>query len=248
MIPNPIRKVLSSMREHEVQCLLMGGQACVLYGGAEFSRDTDLAVLASEENAERLLKAMSVLNAEVIAVPPFQLLHLEAGHAVHFRCRHPDVNGMRVDVMSRMRGVAGFQVLWERRTTLIMDDGTFCDLLSLPDLVRAKKTQRDKDWPMIRRLVEANYFANEAEPSAEQLAFWFGELRTPELLQHIAGAYPTLASEAAVARPLIHHAISGDSQALALSLEKEEREERLSDQVYWQPLKQELERLRRRHA
>ena len=29
------RKVLSSMREHQVQCLLMGGQACVLYGTAE---------------------------------------------------------------------------------------------------------------------------------------------------------------------------------------------------------------------
>jgi len=34
------------MREHHVQCLLMGGQACVFYGAAEFSRDTDLAILA----------------------------------------------------------------------------------------------------------------------------------------------------------------------------------------------------------
>lgn len=65
------------MREHDVQCLLMGGQACVLYGGAEFSRDTDLAVLASDENAERLLTAMKALNAEVIAVPPFNLEHLD---------------------------------------------------------------------------------------------------------------------------------------------------------------------------
>ena len=47
------------MREHQVQCLLMGGQACVLYGAAEFSRDTDLAILASEENAERLAKPRS---------------------------------------------------------------------------------------------------------------------------------------------------------------------------------------------
>lgn len=38
------------MHEHQVQCLLMGDHACVLYGGAEFSRDTDLAILASEEN------------------------------------------------------------------------------------------------------------------------------------------------------------------------------------------------------
>ena len=31
------------MRSHRVRALLMGGQACVFYGGAEFSRDTDLA-------------------------------------------------------------------------------------------------------------------------------------------------------------------------------------------------------------
>jgi hypothetical protein len=111
LIPNPIRKVLSSMREHQVQCLLMGDQPCVLYGAAEFSRDTDLAILGSEENAERLTKAMAALEAEVIAVPPFLLQHLEAGHAVHFCCRHPEVAGMRVDVMSRMRGVTDFHNL-----------------------------------------------------------------------------------------------------------------------------------------
>jgi PHD/YefM family antitoxin component YafN of YafNO toxin-antitoxin module len=37
----------------------------VLYGAAEFSRDTDLAILASEANAERLRKALGALEAEV---------------------------------------------------------------------------------------------------------------------------------------------------------------------------------------
>jgi hypothetical protein len=36
-----LRKVLSSMRRGGGHYLLMSGQACVLYGGAEFSRDTD---------------------------------------------------------------------------------------------------------------------------------------------------------------------------------------------------------------
>lgn len=31
----------------------MGGQACVFYGAAEFSRDTDLALLASDEEQRR---------------------------------------------------------------------------------------------------------------------------------------------------------------------------------------------------
>jgi hypothetical protein len=233
------------MREHQVQCLLMGGQACVLYGAAEFSRDTDLAILASEENAERLTKAMQALEAEVIAVPPFLLQHLEAGHAVHFRCRHPEAAGMRVDVMSRMRGVTDFSTLWERRTTLVVDDGTLCDLLSLGDLVQAKKTQRDKDWPMIRRLVEANYFANQADPSPEQLSFWFQELRTPGLLVDLAQSHPANAQDAMVSRPLIEHAILRDEAALSEAMEAEERQERMEDQAYWLPLKRELERLRR---
>ena len=46
MTPNPIRKVLSTLRSHRVQFLLMGGQACVFYGAAEFSRDTDIVILA----------------------------------------------------------------------------------------------------------------------------------------------------------------------------------------------------------
>ena len=49
MIPSPIARVLSSIRKHKVRALLMGGQACILYGAAEFSRDVDLAVRADEK-------------------------------------------------------------------------------------------------------------------------------------------------------------------------------------------------------
>ena len=51
-----------------------------------------------------------------------------------------------------------------RGTTLDVD-GEPIDLLALEDLVRAKKTQRDKDWPMIRRLVEQSYFGRAAAPT-----------------------------------------------------------------------------------
>ncbi|MGA2557773.1 MAG: hypothetical protein ABSG04_16005, partial [Verrucomicrobiota bacterium] len=145
LIPNPIRKVLSSMRAHRVRALLVGGQACVFYGAAEFSRDADFAILAAAANLARLRKALAELQAEPIAVPPFELKFLRRGHAVHFRCRHPEAMRLRVDVMGQMRGVEPFGRLWRRRTTLQLPDGTECDLLSLPDLVRAKKTQGDKD-------------------------------------------------------------------------------------------------------
>ena len=42
------------MAAHRVQALLMGGQACVFYCAAEFSRDTDLLILANAGNSQRL--------------------------------------------------------------------------------------------------------------------------------------------------------------------------------------------------
>ncbi|MGH7462219.1 MAG: hypothetical protein ACREMA_14505, partial [Longimicrobiales bacterium] len=170
--------------------LLMGGQACILYGAAEFSRDADLAVLLSTENLDRLRAALLELEAERIAVPPFEQEYLERGHAVHFRCQDPDARGFRIDVMARMRGVAPFEELWSRRTTLDLSANLHVDLLSLPDLVTSKKTQRDKDWPMIRRLLEADYQQGQSEPAAERVAFWLRELRTAELLVEVVHDYP----------------------------------------------------------
>jgi hypothetical protein len=51
LIPYPILKVLSTFETNGVQHLLMGGQACVLYGAAEFSRDMDIAVVTSPANS-----------------------------------------------------------------------------------------------------------------------------------------------------------------------------------------------------
>jgi len=157
LIPSRIRKVLSTMAGHQVRALLMGGQACVFYGAAEFSRDTDLLVLADAANLSRLEAALLDLQAQRIAAPPLTLDYLQRGHAVHFRCHHPEAADIRVDVMSRLRGVDEFEALWTRRTTLTDTDGTVYELLSLPDLVQAKKTQRSKDWPMLQRLLEAHY-------------------------------------------------------------------------------------------
>ena len=72
MIPNPIHKVLSTLSSHEVRHLLMGGQACVFYGAAEFSRDCDIVIVADDENLTRLQSALEELQAECIAVPPFE--------------------------------------------------------------------------------------------------------------------------------------------------------------------------------
>ena len=221
----------------------MGGQACVFYGAAEFSRDTDLAILANSENLANLKNALEDLQATVIAVPRFEAKYLRKGHAVHFRCHHPEAPGMRIDVMTKMRGVDSFPKLWARRTTLSVGDDKI-ELMSLPDLVQAKKTQRDKDWPMLRRLIEVNYFANRENPSQEQIRFWFLELRTPDLLIELAKEQGRIPDPLRRKRPLLELVVKGSRSSLADALLAEEQKERETDREYWAPLKKELETLR----
>ena len=168
----------------------MGGQACVFYGAAQFSKDVDLALLASEENFSRLLAALGELNAKRIAVPRFDPALLARGHAVHFRCQGGEADGLRVDVMTRLRDLPDFEVLWARRTTIRDEGGETFELLSVQDLVQAKKTQREKDWPVIDALVEAHYRALGGEPTPERVAFWLAESRTPERLIGLGPALP----------------------------------------------------------
>ncbi len=160
MIPNPIGKVLSTLHSCHVRYLLMGGQACVFYGAAEFSRDTDIVILAD------------------------------------------------------------------------------------PDLVQAKKTQRDKDWPMVRRLIEAHYEENRSLPNPERIAFWLQEARTPELLVELARSFPDATCDLARSRPLLVEAMHGNVEALRSALRDEEERIRAEDRAYWAPLRKELEQLR----
>ena len=72
MIPNPIHKALLTFRNSNVRFLLMGGQACILYGAAEFSRDLDLSIAADPENLNRVGEALKHLEAETIFVPKLE--------------------------------------------------------------------------------------------------------------------------------------------------------------------------------
>ena len=123
-------------------------------------------------------------------MPHLDAKHLSRGHAVHFRCQRADVAKLRIDLMSSLRGVSPFDQLWERRTTIEVN-GEAIDMLGLEDLVQAKKTQRDKDWPMIRRLLEQSFLDQSESPGARLVEFWLRELRTPELLIRVVAEFPS---------------------------------------------------------
>jgi len=226
----------------------MGGQACVFYGAAQFSRDVDFAILCDLPNLERLAAALQDLAAECVAVPPFTADYLRRGHAVHFRCHAAEAAQLRIDVMSIMRGVDPFPALWERRTTLSDVEGETWDVMNIEDLVRAKKTQRDKDWPMIRSLVEAHFARHHGNPQPNDVRFWLREARSPEIIRQCAAEYPEVCAAVAAERPLLNLVPNADDMTLERALMEEELAERFRDREYWRPLRAELERLRHQRA
>ncbi|MDO9514097.1 MAG: hypothetical protein Q7J59_05765 [Elusimicrobiota bacterium] len=259
-----IPRVLLTFLKHKVPALLMGGQACILYGGAEFSRDIDFAIMVSPESVRNLNAALSDLDAERIFVPALSEENLLKGHACHFRCHNQDVKNLRIDVMGVMRGVPSFPELWKRREKIELPGVGVVAVMALADLVRAKKTQRDKDWHMIRQLIEADMYKVSDKPSLEKISFWLAECRTPELLVSLAAKYPDLASSAAesaqgrakvapghtesaqerVGRPLLNSAVAGNTEDVRRLMRDEEEKEKEIDRLYWRPLKEELEKLR----
>ena len=246
MIHSPIHKALSTFQKNKVSALLIGGQACIVYGAAEFSRDIDLVVMVSSKNLENIRSALSALDAEQVYVPALSEEVLLKGHACHFKCQREDVKGLRIDILGKMRGVSTFSSLWERRKEVELPEAGKIDVIGLHDLVKAKKTQRDKDWPMIRRLIEADIYNGPADPDKEHILFWFAECRTPELLISLAESHKKIASEIETKRPVVAAAIRSDRKEVEKLLREEEDRERELDRRYWDPLKAELAQWRRK--
>jgi len=244
--PNPILKVLFTLKKCRVKCLLIGGQACIVYGAAEFSRDSDFVILRTPNNIKCLKVALNVLKAKLIYVPPLEEDYLKRGHACHFRCDATDIKGLRIDVISKLRGCEPFDKLWERRNAISFKNGIAIDIIGLRDLVQSKKTQRDKDWLMLKRLVENDIILNKHNSSNDHVRWWLQECRNAGTLIELAKKYPRLAKDCSSERSLLSSVIIPDTEKLALQLHNEEMLERQKDIEYWKPLKRELEALRRK--
>jgi len=143
-----------------------------------------------------------------------------------------------------MRGVDPFSRLWKRGEQIHLPGVGIVALLSLPDLVKAKKTQRDKDWPMIRRLIEADVARHSGGADKSRVDFWMRECRTADVLRELARTYPEAARRAAPGRPALRAILRGATSKAADLLRKEEDAERALDRRYWAPLRRELERWR----
>ena len=142
--------------------------------------------------------------------------------------------------MSALHGCEPFERLWSRRRTLRLAGVGRLHVLALADLVQAKKTQRDKDWPMVRRLLEADYHRHASRPTRDQSAFWLREVRTADLLVQLCHRFPRTARRMMSVRTALQPALQGDHAGVKRPLQVEQERYRVLDQRYWAPLRAEL--------
>ncbi|MDO8803032.1 MAG: hypothetical protein Q7R35_01250, partial [Elusimicrobiota bacterium] len=79
--------------------------------------------------------------------------------------------------MGRLKGCEPFNRLWVRRSRVTVPGAGSVDIISLADLVESKKTQRDKDWLMLTRLVENDVFISNGRGNSSKVFWWLTQAR-----------------------------------------------------------------------
>lgn len=144
-----IASLFRALEDRRVRYLLIGGQACVLYGGAQLTEDVDLWIHPTAANFRSFLQALASANARVYKVtPPLQLSYLRKGHGFHFVLGRD----LYLDVMGKPPRVGSFAAAL-RRCRRINTDWGLLPVVSPEDLVLLKQTNRPSDYETISNLV-----------------------------------------------------------------------------------------------
>ncbi len=146
-----MRRLFRSFDRFGVEYLLISGQASILYGAAMFSEDVDIWLRPTLPNARRLLRSLAAQRARVYKLTPaLTLRNLRFGHGFHFTVpRGGDT--LFLDVMAVPPRVGPFA---DARRRAVDMDGPLgpVPVVSVPDLVELKKTQRLLDYDVISNL------------------------------------------------------------------------------------------------
>jgi predicted nucleotidyltransferase len=147
MEDNPhFTELLQKLNAHKVEFLIVGGYAVVKYTEPRFTKDLDIWIRNTSENAERVYLALAEFGAP-----------LETDGLMARDFATPDLTyqigrpPLRVDIITRIDGVV-FQEAWSRRTPGKMA-GVDVYFISLDDLIRNKEASgRASDVEHLKQL------------------------------------------------------------------------------------------------
>ncbi len=138
---------IQALNEQEVEYVLVGGYAVILHGYPRTTGDLDIWVRQSEDNYRRLERAFAAFG-----MPVFDMTldnFMDRSQFDVFTFGTPPVS---IDLMTRVKGLI-FEEVYEQAEAVDLGDGLSVRLISLDDLLRAKRASgRSKDFNDIRHL------------------------------------------------------------------------------------------------
>ncbi len=150
---NPsFREILKLLNKYEVEYIVVGGVAAVIQGAPVTTFDLDALVRLSDDNAERLSRALENLDARYrehqSTIRPTKEDILAGGHLLLLTRAGP------LDVLGFIGDEKRYEDLIDRSSEVEMTVGTF-RVLDLEELVRQKRnSDRVKDRAMLELLEE----------------------------------------------------------------------------------------------
>lgn len=157
-------KLLELLAGGDVEFVVVGGYAAVLYGSSYVTQDLDVCIVCSPENIERLRHLLRELDPR----------HRMTAQKLSFLDTPPPGTELRniylrtrlgvLDVLSEVMGVGGFERLKASAQQVALGS-KFIHVMSLRDLIVAKEAlARDKDLLVAKELRAIDLLRREQRP------------------------------------------------------------------------------------
>ena len=141
------RDLFRIFNAHRVRYLVVGAYAVIYYAEPRYTKDLDIWVDPTQENAEKVWSAMAEFGAPLEGVTQEDFFNKDLIYQI-------GVAPNRVDIMMHIPGLE-FSKAWERKATSTYG-GESINILHIDDLIHAKKTtDREEDRMDVKRLEEA---------------------------------------------------------------------------------------------
>ncbi len=137
MLNQDFRDLFKIFNDHNVRYLVVGAYAVIYYAEPRYTKDLDIWIDRSPENADRVWRALTSYGAPLEGVTAEDFSNPELIYQI-------GVEPNRIDVMMEVPGLE-FSAAWHRRVTSSYGGETIF-ILDLNDLIHAKKTtNRESD-------------------------------------------------------------------------------------------------------
>lgn len=130
MLNQDFKEFLALLARHDVRYLIVGGFSVALHGHPRYTKDLDVWILTSEENAGKLIAALESFGFGSLGLTKADFL--EPGYVVQLG--QPPA---RIDLLTSLTGVE-FEPCWRNKVELAIDD-IVIPVISLEDLKRNKR-------------------------------------------------------------------------------------------------------------